>query len=797
MQITDIYNRNVIELVIFLGTLMNMNNIQKQLINEMQNALFGWYSFEHGKRVLVVSDTNETASEISKYLNTIGVGSEYCTVNDINRMEYNGVDYCIIYNAIEVCERPDLLLMNIKKSVSKECKLFIATNNRLAVKFFCGEKDPLSGHVFDGIVRYAKCSNNRKKEFVGRCYSYSELDNILTESGLVNRKIYSVLPDIKCPQIILSQSYKPNETLEARIFPHYNTPNTIFLDEESLYDSLADNGLLAKMAGGFLIECSFNNNVKLSEINQITVQPDRGHEESLATIIYDDKVIKKPLYKEGIKKINVLTENAQDLINHGISVVCSDAKGNQFEMPYIKGVIATLHFREQAKKGRDVFLDSLKEWKSIIEKSSEHVDYSEVNWRHFDPYWKERKADDPNIEKWEKLANGTEKEKKEIGVILKRGYVDLVSLNCFYKDGCFIFFDQEFYTENYPANSIIIRTIDLIYRDCLEIEDICPRDELLKELNLFEHKDMWRKQANAFLEKLRNERPLKEYHQKTRRNNAVTAANRIRMDYSNDEYNQLFNNLFKNVDCKKVYIFGSGIYSKRFVDSYGSYLNISGVLDNNKERWGEEFCGSMIMSPDILLTENDNYKVIICIKYYDDVYKQLKDMGVKDISIYDSRLSYEKPAKAVVVKNESDVKKKYHIGYIAGVFDLFHLGHVNLLRRAKEQCDYLIVGIVSDEQIINGKGTKPYMSFEERREIVASCRYVDEAVGIPVDRPDTEDAWRIHKFDVQFSGSDYENDPKWIAKREFLRERGSDLVFFPYTQSVSSTKLKEKIREQL
>ena len=108
-------------------------------------------------------------------------------------------------------------------------------------------------------------------------------------------------------------------------------------------------------------------------------------------------------------------------------------------------------------------------------------------------------------------------------------------------------------------------------------------------------------------------------------------------------------------------------------------------------------------------------------------------------------------------------------------------------------CDYLIVGVVSDEQVINSKRTSPYISLEERMQIVQACRYVDETVVIPVDRPETEDAWRMYHFDVQFSGSDYENDPDWMAKREYLRQHGAELVFFPYTQSTSSTKLKEKI----
>ncbi|MBP3602565.1 MAG: adenylyltransferase/cytidyltransferase family protein [Lachnospiraceae bacterium] len=160
-------------------------------------------------------------------------------------------------------------------------------------------------------------------------------------------------------------------------------------------------------------------------------------------------------------------------------------------------------------------------------------------------------------------------------------------------------------------------------------------------------------------------------------------------------------------------------------------------------------------------------------------------------------LEYELPRKELVLADADDkaAQKKYNVGYIAGVFDLFHIGHLNMFKRAKEQCRYLIVGVVSDEQVMREKKTMPVISFEERLEIVQSCRYVDEAVEIPIDRPSTEDAFRRYHFDVQFSGSDYENNPTWLSQKTYLQQHGSDIVFFPYTQSVSSTQLKKKLKK--
>ena len=127
------------------------------------------------------------------------------------------------------------------------------------------------------------------------------------------------------------------------------------------------------------------------------------------------------------------------------------------------------------------------------------------------------------------------------------------------------------------------------------------------------------------------------------------------------------------------------------------------------------------------------------------------------------------------------------------MFDLFHIGHLNMFKRAKEQCRYLIVGVVSDEGVRLNKQAEPFVPFEERIEMVRSCKYVDEAVKLPLNFCGTRDMFKIYHFDVQFSGSDYEHDPAWLAEKEFLEKNGSTMVFFPYTQSTSSTKLKMAI----
>ena len=143
------------------------------------------------------------------------------------------------------------------------------------------------------------------------------------------------------------------------------------------------------------------------------------------------------------------------------------------------------------------------------------------------------------------------------------------------------------------------------------------------------------------------------------------------------------------------------------------------------------------------------------------------------------------------------MKKKYRIGFICGFFDIVHEGHISILKYAKEMCDYLIVGVVTDEGVRINKRVEPYVPFAERIEMIRACKYVDEAVEIPFGYAGTRDAFRKYHFDVQFSGSDYETDPNWLQEKSFLEKNGASMVFFPYTQSTSSTMLKAAIDKQI
>lgn len=138
--------------------------------------------------------------------------------------------------------------------------------------------------------------------------------------------------------------------------------------------------------------------------------------------------------------------------------------------------------------------------------------------------------------------------------------------------------------------------------------------------------------------------------------------------------------------------------------------------------------------------------------------------------------------------------KKYKIGYTTGVYDMFHIGHLNILKNAKSQCDYLIVGVTTDE-LVSYKNKQAIIPHDERMAIVEAIRYVDKVVA--QEDMDKMAAWEAHKFDVMFVGSDWQGTEKWNKFEKKFAEVGTDIVYFPYTKGTSSTKLRGVLEEIL
>ena len=751
----------------------------ENLLKELNKGILCWYPFREHANILIIQEES-SVSELFQ-------SAEVCTLEEFERDNHIGdkYDYIIVIQVIEKIKVLESFFSKCKGVLHTQGKLLFSMDNRLGLRYFCGDRDPYTNRNFDSIEEYRRVSALDLKQQSGRIWDKASIERALHLAGFSQWQSFSVFPNIEIPQLLYAEDYLPEEDLSMRYFPMYHYPDSVFLEEAYLYDSLIKNNLFHQMANGYLFECSLGET--LIDIKHVTLSMDRGENAAMATMIEgNQKVWKKALYPLGVRSLQQMQQNHFDLKARGILVVDGKLENDMYQMPYIEAELANVYLQNLLRADKDAFIKELDRYRELILQSSEHV--APVLTEH----------EEQVIIKDAPIQNG---------VWLRRAYFDLVPLNAFYINGNYMFFDQEFYVENYPANALVVRMLDIIYGGHTDLEAILPISYFWKRYELEDQVNYLRMKSARFLSKLRHQDELRVYNEKHGANLETIHSNRQKMNFSSEEYQKIFVNIFDDLEKYKLYIFGSGLFAKKFIELYGEKYEIQAILDNNEAKWGTELNEIKICSPKVLYDLNPKEcKVLICIKSYLGVMQQLKDMGMKHIGVYDTNMVY--PVMQARSSNSKDVKeaehdcgegnkKKYRTGYIAGVFDLYHIGHLNMFRRAKEQCEYLIVGVVSDEGVRKNKKVDPFIPFEERIEMVRSCKYVDEAVAIPVTFCGSRDAYRLYHFDVQFSGSDYVDDPVWLAEKAFLEKNGAELVFFPYTEQTSSTKIKALINKQL
>ena len=211
------------------------------MVRELPKGLIRWYEFQKGSRVLLLTGKSDPCEILKEALLECGLIVDMAAFLDLETGEASS-------HLVKV-------LRSLCGLLNPKGRLLLGTDNRLGIRYFCGDRDVFTERNFDGIENYVKIGQTEWARMDGRAYAKAELIRMLEGAGFFYHRFYSVFPDLLRPQALYAEDYIPEEELDVRIIPQYHSPETVFLEEERLYTTLIENGMFHAMANGYLIEC--------------------------------------------------------------------------------------------------------------------------------------------------------------------------------------------------------------------------------------------------------------------------------------------------------------------------------------------------------------------------------------------------------------------------------------------------------------------------------------------------------------------------------------------------------------
>lgn len=467
-----------------------------------------------------------------------------------------------------------IFLKKIKKHLDRESVLLWAADNKLGTRFFCNDK-----HLGNE----------------GEYLTLSEWKCLFAAVDIELTNIYYVMPDWHTAHRI----YGTITTEIDKQVLKYADPENMTGDEAELIDSAIDSGMFTQMVNAFIFEYRCNGSSE--NIEEIKLSPTKGRRYSSAMKLYKNKAVKKPLYYGG--NVKMIYDNNESLIARGLKIVPQQFIDGKIIMPYIEAPLASKILAEAANQSPEKFHVMLEKfWLCILQSS----DRSNENMFPV------------------KLATKN---------VLRKAYVDMVPTNAFYINGEYVFFDQEYVYDNYPAEFVMFRALMILYRSEKALEKCLPLDEVKRWFGLEELWNVFWKIEEKYIQvKLLRKDIYARYYDNTSIDRYTINKNRNIMSRINYLHEA---NLFYAVEGKKIVLFGAGECCRRYLIKYGDKYPPAYIIDNDERKWHMHKQGIEILSPQQLNQENiDELHVIICSRYVESMAKDLRRMGIFDYRVF-------------------------------------------------------------------------------------------------------------------------------------------------------------------
>lgn len=549
--------------------------------SSMREGLLSWYSFKKNCRILEVTPqmgalTGLLSSKCCELVclvrtenDKISLEKRFLKSKNIKYLYKNQIegafDYIVAYDPFRYYEQSEQVIEYYKEwnsLLSHNGVLLLAVRNVFS---------PLSSLSIKNNINRA-----------------DDMLSLKEELGTVFKRIRFnyVYPDMVFPQEIYTDECPPDRNIALSVTPYSSSINESYENLWKLYKKSFELMDLKNIAGSFLVECSQNG--ELSDVHRVKITSDRKN--GTITVIRKNKVEKISLDKEQPENLKTVADNHNALMRLGINVVTTEFFENKILMPRINAPLLI----DVIKTLDDT--DAMLLWERFYENIKKSSEKSECA-----PEWDKKYA----VQDW--------------GVILKTGYIEMTPINCFYDNGDFVFFDQEYSVQNCPIGFILFRGLAHVYGENSE----CSIVRRMKEqYGLNELWDIFSQAEQEFLNTI-----CEDENKKMKEDFFVPNQ------YQYWEFQrmsvQIIKYLFADLGEKEIVCYGAGDVFTRFMHGYGRLCKISFVVDSNPELWGKKVFGVPVKS--ISEIKPKLYRVIITSRDVENISNMLLAIGIDDI----------------------------------------------------------------------------------------------------------------------------------------------------------------------